>query len=66
MKINSMMGACLLFSFLWLILSFTMGEIHIASLNVNGDRDVRKRLEIYELVRPKKKKNGCCISARNP
>lgn len=54
MKLDLMMhGACLLLSFLWLILSCTMGEFRIASLNVNGARDVRKRLEIYEVVRQK-------------
>lgn len=55
MKHNLIMsGVCLLLSYLWVILFHTMGEFRIASLNVNGARDVRKRLEIYEVVRQKK------------
>jgi len=42
-------GLCLLFSFL-----FFMGEVSVASVNVNGARDVKKRVMLFEMSKQKK------------
>ncbi len=38
----------------WVFIYFYMAEVHIASLNVNGARDYRKRAELYEIIKQKK------------
>jgi len=42
-------GLCLLFSFL-----FFMGEVSVASANVNGARGVKKRVMLFEMSKQKK------------
>lgn len=40
---------------IWVVSSlFLMSEFRVATLNLNGARDMKKRLMLYELVRLKK------------
>lgn len=32
---------------------FFMGEVNLASLNVNGARDIKKRAQVFELIKNK-------------
>lgn len=52
--LNSMVPAVMLvWGFLLLSILSNMSNINIASLNVNGARDSKKRAEIYEFVKQK-------------
>lgn len=44
---------CLFFVF-WSISLLSMGEVRVATLNLNGARDVRKRADLFELSQQKK------------
>lgn len=46
-------AAMLVWGLFLFFFSFNMSNINIASLNVNGARDSKKRAEIYELVKQK-------------
>lgn len=43
-----------LFLFFWSFIYFSMAEVQIASLNVNGARDFRKRADLFEIIKQKK------------
>ncbi len=51
-NLNALIGCLALCSVAFLI--FLMSDIRIASLNVNGARDYRKRAQIYEVVNQNK------------
>ncbi len=50
-KANLMKFRVLFFLFTFLLF---MGEVSIASVNINGARDVRKRAILYEVFKQKK------------
>ncbi len=50
-KANLMKLRALFFLFPFL---FFMGEVNIASVNINGARDIRKRAILYEVFKQKK------------
>lgn len=54
MKMETSLFENIMFMFLFLLILLFMGEVRIASLNVNGARDPLKRAELYELLKVKR------------
>uniref|UniRef100_A0A8C2GDM5 Reverse transcriptase domain-containing protein n=1 Tax=Cyprinus carpio TaxID=7962 RepID=A0A8C2GDM5_CYPCA len=48
---GTMTNALYLYGLVLLFFSLLMSEVHLATLNVNGSRDARKRVMVYEIIK---------------